>query len=70
MTTRDLAAIADRDFPPVEKVTATMQRAAFRQARYMRGCVRLVLGRLPTTDDLEQRRQRALSLHIGTERSE
>jgi hypothetical protein len=49
--------VMERDFPEVKEVTLEMQEALFRQGRLVRGSVRLMLGRLSTTEELEERRR-------------
>lgn len=53
--------VMDEPFPEIKEVTAEMQIAAFKQRRFMRGSVRLTLGRLRTSGEIEERRQQALN---------
>lgn len=59
MPAKDWTEVIDKEFSPVDKVTVDMQAAAFKQVRLMRGSVRLMLGRLLTSEELEERRVRA-----------
>ncbi len=52
--------VVDKDFPPVDAVTEAMQKAAFKQVRLMRGAIRLQLGRISTSQELFDRRRRAM----------
>jgi len=49
----------DRDFPEAKKVTQGMVEAASRQKHKMRGSVRLMTGRISTSDELAERRRQA-----------
>ena len=52
--------VINKDFPIIDKVTLKMQENAFRQVRLMRGAIRLKLGRISTSDEIERRRREAL----------
>lgn len=58
--TRNWEDIVDKDFPRIDIVTEKMQRAAFKQVRLMRGAIRLQMGRIPTTQEIEDRKRRAM----------
>ena len=53
--------VIDEPFPPITVVTEAMQMAAFKQVRLMRGSIRLKLGRLSTSQELADRRRRAMA---------
>ena len=46
------------DFPKIDKVTVEMAAAALRQRTRMRSSVGLATGRLLTTDEINDRRER------------
>ena len=52
--------VVELDFPEVTAVTRKMVEAASRQTHILRGSVRLMTGRFSTSEELEERRQRAL----------
>ena len=60
MPVRNWVEVVDEPFPRVDRVTVQMQEAVFKQARVLRGSVRLMLGRLPTSEEIEDRRLQAL----------
>ena len=64
MNKESINILLELDFPKVEIVTEEMQRAAFKQVRLFRGNVRLFMGRLSTTAELEDRRARARTLPV------
>mgnify|MGYP000979125541 CR=1 FL=1 len=57
--------VIDKDLRRVDKVTRTMVEAAGRQRHSMRGSVRLMTGRLSTSEELEERRRQARKPLIG-----
>lgn len=59
MPVESWAAVVGKAFPKVSSVTKLMVEAAARQSLLMRGSVRLMTGRLSTTEDLEERRRQA-----------
>jgi len=60
MIEKDWTTVVETDFPKVEQVTKAMVFGARNQSLQMRGSVRLMTGKLTTSEALEQRRQRAL----------
>ena len=60
MPVKEWRDVVDKKFPRIEEVTLEMQEAAFRQVRLMRGSARLMLGRVSTTEEIEERRAQAL----------
>lgn len=60
MIEKDWTTVVETDFPKVEQVTKSMVFGARNQNLQMRGSVRLMTGKLVTSEALEQRRQRAL----------
>jgi len=60
MFEKDWTTVVETDFPKVDQVTKKMQVGLSRQSLKMRGSVRLMAGKLSTTEALEERRQRAL----------
>lgn len=61
MAAKNWIDVVDESFPKVDKVTVRMRNAALRQRRLLRGSVRLSLGRLSTSEEIEARRHQALS---------
>ncbi len=59
MPVKDWVEVVDVDFPVVEQVTRHMVEAAAGQSLLMRGSVRLMTGRLSTSEELEERRRQA-----------
>jgi len=51
--------VIEKKFPQVEQVDRKMLQAAARQSFLMRGSVRLMTGRLSTTEELDERRRQA-----------
>ena len=49
-----------KNWPEVDKVTRPMLESCYRQGRLLRGCVRMMTGRMSTTDELEERRREAM----------
>ena len=56
---QEWTSVVEKPFPTAKKVTQRMIDAATAQGRKMRGSVRLMSGRLSTTDQLEERRRQA-----------
>jgi hypothetical protein len=54
--------VTDLDYPPHSEIIEEDQKAAFKQTRrWSRGCgVRFMLGRISTSRELEERRQKAM----------
>ncbi len=59
MSFNDWTEVVELDFPRVDRVTRRMVEAATRQSLLMRGSVRLMTGRLSTSEELEERRYQA-----------
>lgn len=60
MIEKDWTKLVETDFPKVEQVTKNMVYGSRNQSLQMRGSVRLMTGKLSTSEAIEQRRQRAL----------
>lgn len=55
--------VVDVDFPPCTEVDERKLKAFFARIRLFRGCVRMQMGRLVTSEDVEERRKRVLRLY-------
>ncbi len=56
--------ILEQPFNQPRSVTVDMQRAAFAQAHLMRGSVRLMMGRLSTSQELGDRRRKVMERNL------
>ncbi|MBN1343290.1 MAG: hypothetical protein JXQ73_11455 [Phycisphaerae bacterium] len=65
MAVKNWVEVVEEKFPKVEKVSRQMVEAAARQSRLMRGSVRLMTGRLSTSEELEERRCQASKPLLG-----
>jgi hypothetical protein len=52
--------VVDMDFPPCTEVDQKKLKASFAQIRLFRGCVRMQMGRLVTSQEIADRRRRIL----------
>ena len=54
----------DKDFPPAYVMTEKDICASFKQIRFIRSSVRLMLGRASTTQEINDRRRRAMKKEL------
>jgi hypothetical protein len=65
MAVEDWVKVVGVPFPKVERVTRQMVEAVAGQSLLTRGSVRLMTGRISTTDEIEQRREEGKKPLIG-----